>query len=101
MHGRIIALAGNSRLASIMSQLGDQVHRFGLLTLRHGRVEPALQEHGRIIDALVAGQGGQAERMMRLDLRADRDMAIRDQDSTVSLNGFAGGGDGIRTHEPV
>jgi DNA-binding GntR family transcriptional regulator len=77
MHGRIIALAGNGRLAQFMAQLGDQVHRFGLLTLRHGRVERALLEHGHIIDALIAGKPEEAETLMRLHLRADRDVALR------------------------
>lgn len=77
MHSRIIALARNTRLAQFMQQLGDQVHRFGLLTLRHGRVERALTEHGHIIDALVNRDGGAAEAAMRSHLRADRDMVMR------------------------
>jgi DNA-binding GntR family transcriptional regulator len=77
MHSRIIGLAGNSRLSQFMGQLADQVHRFGLLTLRHGRVERALLEHGHIIDALIAGKAEEAETLMRFHLRADRDVALR------------------------
>ena len=77
MHGRIVALARNSRLTQFMQQLGDQVHRFGLLTLRHGRVERALMEHGHIIDALARRNGDEAEALMRSHLRADRDMVVR------------------------
>jgi len=77
MHSRILALAGNSRLRQFMAQLGDQVHRFGLLTLRHGRVERALAEHGQIIEALIANRPEDAETLMRLHLRADRDLALR------------------------
>jgi len=77
MHDRIIRLAGNARLGQFMAQLSDQVHRFGLLTLRHGRVEPALREHGLIIDALVEGKAEEADRLMRVHLRADRDLALR------------------------
>ncbi|NKC29806.1 GntR family transcriptional regulator [Falsiroseomonas selenitidurans] len=77
MHGRILDLAGNSRLKQFMAQLGDQVHRFGLLTLRHGRVERALAEHGEIIEALIANRPEAAETLMRQHLRADRDLALR------------------------
>jgi DNA-binding GntR family transcriptional regulator len=77
MHAQIIDLACNSRLAQIMGLLGDQVHRFGLLTLRHGRVAPALREHGEIIAAIRSRDGDLAETLMRRHLRADRDMALR------------------------
>ncbi len=76
LHARIIALAGNARLARFMGQLGDQVHRFGLMTLRQGRAPRALAEHGAIIAALVARDGAGAEALMREHLRADRDMAL-------------------------
>lgn len=77
LHERIIALTRNARLARFMGQLGDQVHRFGLLTLRQGRAPRALEEHGRIIDAILARDGAAAEALMRDHLRADRDMALR------------------------
>jgi DNA-binding GntR family transcriptional regulator len=77
MHARAIGLAGNGRLEQIMKLLGDQVHRFGLLTLRHGRVESALREHGEIIAAIRAHDADRAESLMRAHLRADRDMALR------------------------
>jgi DNA-binding GntR family transcriptional regulator len=77
LHGLIVELARNSRLTQFMNQLGDQVHRFGLLTLRHGRVEQALAEHGEIIAALLRRDADGAETLMRAHLRADRDMALR------------------------
>jgi DNA-binding GntR family transcriptional regulator len=77
LHSRIIAMARNSRLTQFMQLLGDQVHRFGLMTLRNGRVEQALLEHGHIVDALVASRAEEAEELMRLHLRADRDMVVR------------------------
>lgn len=76
LHARIIALTRNARLARFMEQLGDQVHRFGLMTLRHGRAPQALEEHGRIIAAIVARDGAAAEALMRDHLRADRDTAM-------------------------
>lgn len=77
LHSRIIGLAGNSRLTQFMHQLSDQVHRFGLLTLRHGRAERALEEHGEIIAALIHRDRDAAEALMRMHLRADRDLALR------------------------
>ncbi|MEO3473694.1 GntR family transcriptional regulator [Roseomonas sp. CAU 1739] len=76
LHTHIIALTRNARLARFMSQLGDQVHRFGLMTLRHGRAPRALEEHGGIIVAILARDGATAEVLMREHLRADRDMAL-------------------------
>jgi DNA-binding GntR family transcriptional regulator len=77
MHQRIVALAGNSRLTQFMQQLSDQVHRFGLLTLRHGRAGPALAEHGAIIQAMCDNDGTKAETLMRTHLREDRNMVLR------------------------
>jgi DNA-binding GntR family transcriptional regulator len=77
MHARIIELARNSRLVPIMKLLSDQAHRFGLLTLRHGRAEPALREHGEIIGAIARHDADAAEALMREHLRADRDVALR------------------------
>lgn len=77
LHERLIALAGNAKLVQFMAQLSDQVHRFGLLTLRHGRMAPALAEHGEIIEALTTGRADEAERLMRQHLRTDRDVALR------------------------
>lgn len=77
MHSRILALAANSRLTEFMELLGDQVHRFGLLTLRNGRVGPALSEHAAIIEAITDGNGAEAEHLMRRHLREDRDMVLR------------------------
>lgn len=76
LHAHVIALARNARLARFVNQLGDQVHRFGLMTLRHGRAPRALAEHGGIIEAILARDGQTAEALMREHLRADRDMAL-------------------------
>ncbi|WP_431285071.1 GntR family transcriptional regulator [Humitalea sp. 24SJ18S-53] len=76
LHAQIIALTRNARLVTFMNQLGDQVHRFGLMTLRHGRAPRALEEHGGIIAAILARDGAKAEALMREHLRADRDMAL-------------------------
>ena len=77
LHGRIIAMAGNARLAAFMGQLSDQVHRFGLVTLRNGRVRTALAEHGGIIGAMVGGRGEAAAGLMRAHLLSEREMVMR------------------------
>lgn len=76
MHARIIAMAHNSRLTQVMNQLADQTHRFGLLTLRNGRAEPAINEHGEIIAAINDGDALLAADRMSRHLRADRDMVL-------------------------
>ncbi|BDG70461.1 GntR family transcriptional regulator [Roseomonas fluvialis] len=77
LHEHVIALTRNARLARFMRQLGDQVHRFGLITLRQGRAPRALEEHGRIIEAILARDGAAAETLMRAHLHADRDIALQ------------------------
>ena len=77
LHSRIVDLARNQRLKQFIGELGDQVHRFGLLTLRHGRAGSALSEHGEIIAALVRKDSEAAVALMRAHLRADRDIALR------------------------
>ena len=77
LHEHVVALTRNARLGRFIRQLSDQVHRFGLMTLRHGRAPRALAEHGRIIAAILAGDGPAAEALMRAHLRADRDIALQ------------------------
>ena len=77
MHQRIMELSGNSRLRQFMQQLSDQVHRFGLLTLRHGRAAQAIAEHGAIIEAITANDGAQARTLMLSHLREDRNVVLR------------------------
>jgi DNA-binding GntR family transcriptional regulator len=77
MHARIIEIARNNWLIQIMKLLSDQVHRFGLLTLRHGRAESAIREHGGIVAAIGRRDPDAAESLMRDHLRADRDVALR------------------------
>jgi DNA-binding GntR family transcriptional regulator len=77
MHRRIMELSGNSRLRQFMQQLNDQVHRFGLLTLRHGRAAQAIAEHGAIIEAIAANDGARARTLMRSHLREDRNVVLR------------------------
>ena len=77
MHAQIIAMACNARLSRIMGQLADEAHRYGLLTLRSGHAQQAIDEHGRIIAALLARDGERAADLMRQHLRADRDLALR------------------------
>ncbi len=77
MHAKIIAMARNDRLSRFMEQLADEAHRYGLLTLRSGHAQQAIDEHGGIIDALLQRDGDLAAALMRQHLRADRDLALR------------------------
>ena len=77
MHQRTVRLADSPRLSRFMSQIADEAHRYGLLTLRSGHAAQAIDEHGGIIEALVSGDGESAEALMLAHLQADRDLALK------------------------
>jgi DNA-binding GntR family transcriptional regulator len=77
MHARIIRIADSPRLQRFMSQLADEAHRYGLITLRAGHAAQAIGEHGHIISAMLEGDGERAARLMLDHLRCDRDLALK------------------------
>lgn len=50
----VIALTWSAWPARFMRQLGTEVHRFGLIALPQGRATRAVEEHGRIIEMILA-----------------------------------------------
>lgn len=76
MHSRILDIAGNARIKQIIRELSDQVHRIGMMTLRHGRSETSIAEHAQIIAAMIAGDADRAESLMRAHLVSDRDVVL-------------------------
>ena len=72
LHGLIIQSSGNRRLIKLVNSLQNQI----LLTLNlerriPGRIEKSLQEHLKIIQALLDGDGDQAEKSMREHLESN------------------------------
>lgn len=65
LHDIIFELAGNQRALNILRNLNDQWHRIrGGFVARTGRIEESLIEHQAFVDAILAGRGDDAERLM-------------------------------------
>jgi len=65
-HDAIFDLAGNRRLRAMYEALTRQVERLRRMSLAVGkRPDTSLREHRRIADAILRGQGAEAERRMR------------------------------------
>ncbi|MBI4536695.1 MAG: GntR family transcriptional regulator [candidate division NC10 bacterium] len=65
-HDAIVELSGNRQLRAIYQGLTQHVARMRTLTLAaRGRPGVSLQEHRRIVAAILRGRGAEAERAMR------------------------------------
>ncbi len=65
-HDAIVALSGNRRLEAIHKGVALHVSRMRALSLaRRGRPAVSLRDHRRIVAAILAGRGAEAERLMR------------------------------------
>ena len=77
LHDIIFELAGNQRALNILHNLNDQWHRIrGGFVARTGRMEESLIEHQAFVDAILAGRGDDAERLMVNHLVIIRDDLI-------------------------
>jgi DNA-binding GntR family transcriptional regulator len=78
LHGSIVSATGNRRIKQILSQMDDQVHRIRLLASRDPeRMRHTLDEHKRIVSALMARDEALAEKEMHVHLSAARENALR------------------------
>ena len=67
VHVTVAAAAGNGRAAAIVARLLDDSERARLVALRGGAAGRGLRaraEHRALLDALAAGDGAEAERLM-------------------------------------
>jgi DNA-binding GntR family transcriptional regulator len=65
-HDIIVELSGNRQLRAIYQGLAQHVSRMRTLSLAtRGRPGVSLQEHRRIVAAILRGRGAEAERAMR------------------------------------
>jgi DNA-binding GntR family transcriptional regulator len=68
-HGALIHASRNTTLAKMLDQLRDYVLRFRVLSLSlPGRPEEVLRDHTRIAEAVIAGRGEEAERLVHQHL---------------------------------
>ncbi|WP_017539401.1 GntR family transcriptional regulator [Nocardiopsis halophila] len=73
LHRRITELSGNAVLADLAGQVARRVRWYhGLVAARRG--SDSWDEHARIIDAIEAGEGEEAARLMREHTDATRRM---------------------------
>lgn len=77
----------NSRLRSLIANLRDHLTRVGHLTVGiPGRLEKSVEEHDRIINAIVSGDADAAEATMRehiASVKADQFALLEDVDSPL------------------
>jgi DNA-binding GntR family transcriptional regulator len=78
LHDVIFAMGANERASNIIGSLNDQWHRvrIGFVAMQ-GRIERSNPEHEMIIDRILAGDGEEAERQMRLHLNNVREELVR------------------------
>jgi DNA-binding GntR family transcriptional regulator len=80
-HAAVMEASGNDLLARVSSQLATQAFRLQFRNLVEGRFLPeSIEDHAAIIDALLAGDGREAEKVMRRHVRrsAERALALPD-----------------------
>jgi len=78
LHRVISAMASNERASGIIQNLNDQWHRvrIGFVAMQ-GRIERSNSEHEAIVDRILAGDGKEAERLMRVHLNNVRQELVR------------------------
>ncbi|GGS56858.1 GntR family transcriptional regulator [Planobispora rosea] len=69
-HVGLLALAGNARLVEVVRDLRNRARLYGLASLRErGLLADSAREHLGLLDLLVEGDAGGAERLMRDHIR--------------------------------
>jgi DNA-binding GntR family transcriptional regulator len=86
VHVSVAAAAGNRRVAAIVAALLDDSERARLVALRGGAAGRGLRaraEHHALLDALEAGDGAEARRLMAAAIRAFSDELLDALESAV------------------
>jgi DNA-binding GntR family transcriptional regulator len=77
-HKVIREASANRLLERFLGQVEHAVRRFGATTFQvPGRAEEAVEEHGRIVEAIAAGDTEEAERLALDHMRRARELRIR------------------------
>jgi DNA-binding GntR family transcriptional regulator len=85
-HVTVARASGNDILADVIANLLDREERLNHLShMLHDRNEAAYHEHHELVDALVAGDGARAERVMAAQIRAARAFVIEALTSSPSI----------------
>lgn len=87
-HESLVQLGGNMRLAQIVMNCRDQVHRVRRFTQQlrpHPQPKKSIDEHYEIIDAIRRGDAARASRLYR----AHRERGWRDQTAVLQQHGIS------------
>lgn len=85
-HAAIGRASGNALLASVIQEVLDKVERVNHMSyLLRDRNQEALNEHRELIEALAAGDGERAERVMIEQIRDDKHFVIEAMMASQSL----------------
>ena len=78
LHDTIFSMCSNERAARIIQNLNEQWWRvrIGFLAMQ-GRIERSNPEHEAIVESILAGDGQEAERLMRIHLNNVREELVR------------------------
>lgn len=78
LHKQIIASTQNNRLITVLATLENQMYRVRALFPQSSPwLESILVEHARIVEAIKAHDGQEAEKAMKAHLRSSREYAIK------------------------
>jgi DNA-binding GntR family transcriptional regulator len=80
-HNEILKLAGNRRLVELVGRLRHQTLRYGLREAAHATLVATATDHQKIVDALLEGDKGKVERVMREHLAANRGVLAERRDA--------------------
>ncbi len=77
LHNVLFRMADNERARRVVENLNDQWHRVRVgFTALHGRLGRSIQEHQGFVECVLAGDGEQAEHLMRTHLNRVRDELV-------------------------
>lgn len=77
-HAAIVELSANALAQEILGRLSTQIYRYSMRNLFDGKsMEQSHRQHLAVADAMLAGDGAKAERLMRQHVRASGVEALK------------------------
>jgi len=77
-HDLLVECSGNPHLPALIANLQTQVMRFQFRSLLdHSAIIRSESDHEKILDAVLKGDAGRAEKAMRQHIRRSRDLVLR------------------------
>ncbi len=71
-HNELLRLSGNQRLADLVARLRNQTLRYGMRHASHDLLIATATDHRKIVDAIVASDKDEVQRVMEAHLAANR-----------------------------